>query len=272
MIKDLLYIRQSVKKQKPLVHCLTNNVTINDVANVILAVGARPVMAEHKDEVVDVTSSARALVINLGNISDDKMTSIMLSGEVAKKNNIPIVFDLVGVACSFLRLNFAKNFIDSFAPNVIKGNFTEIKALSSMKTSGNGIDVTSRDILLLEQDGLEVAKKLATSYDCIVVVTGKIDIVSCKDKSYLINNGSRMLAEVTGTGCMLSGLIAAFISNGNALPAVMLATGMFGVCGELAFENAIGIGSFKVSLFDNLYSLPNEVFIKRLCVEEVSGV
>ena len=268
-MEQLNSLRAVVRKQKPLIHCLTNNITINDVANVILAVGARPIMAEHKQEVESVTSTAKALAVNLGNITDDRMHSMLLAGAVARKAKIPCVIDLVGVACSSLRLRFAQNFISKCQPTVIKGNVSEIKALASLNVCAQGVDVSADDAVLSEESLLTLAQQVAQKYATIVVMTGKVDVIAQGNKQFLVHNGHAMLAEITGTGCMLNGLLATFISTGEFLSAALLATSMLGICGELAAQTARGTGSFKVDLLDNLSRLTDEQFLQLACIKEV---
>ena len=215
MINDLLKIRHEILDNAPLVHCLTNHITINDCANVILEVGGKPIMAEHHAEVEEITAVANSLVINLGNITDERMTSMMLSGNGAKIKNIPSIIDVVGVGCSKLRLNFAKIFSEECFPAVIKGNMSEIKALAGISQNARGIDAGEQDIIT--QDNLSVsvniAKMLSKKTNSVVVITGKTDIIAQDEKVCILKNGCEMLSKITGTGCMLIAIIRTFISS-----------------------------------------------------------
>lgn len=261
-------LRVLVKEQKPLVYCLTNHITINDVANVILAVGAKPIMAEHKEEVEEITKNANSLAINLGNITDDRMYSMMLAGNMARKKNIPCVIDLVGVACSSLRLRFAQNFISKCKPTVLKGNVSELKALDSANICAQGVDVNINDVALSEGKLLVLAQKVSEKYNAIVVITGKVDVIVYENRYFLLNNGHNLMSDITGTGCMLNGLIASFLSTGNFLQGTILATSLISVCGELAGQTAKGTGSFKVDLIDNLYNISDEKFLNLVSIKE----
>ena len=138
--EEINEIRKRIKEKNPLIHAITNPISINQCANAVLAVGARPVMAEHPKEVLSVTLSADALLVNLGNITDARIKSIGISSKAANKHNIPFVLDAVGVACSELRRNFAKDIILQNRPAIIKGNYSEIKALEENDYKCFGVD------------------------------------------------------------------------------------------------------------------------------------
>lgn len=264
-IHSLLEIRHSIKSNKPLIHCITNPISINDCANMVLAVGAKPIMAEHPLEVSEITSSAKALGVNLGNITDSRMKSMMISGKVAFENKTPQVIDLVGVGCSKLRLDYAQDYIKQCKPNVIKGNVSEIKAISGMKSDAKGIDVGECDIITQNNfdETIEIVKRLSLETDSVVVATGVVDIITDGTKVYLINNGCEMLSMITGTGCMLNVIIASYISSGKILEATILAVALMGICGELS-QNVKGTGSFRTKLIDNMFSISQEDIINNI--------
>lgn len=145
MLEKMKKAKEAVISQAPLIHCITNPISINDCANVVLALGAKPIMAEHPKEVHEITALAKALAVNLGNITDARAESIFISGGVAKNAQIPCVIDVVGVACSALRMELAQRFIRECAPCVIKGNLSEIKALAGVDNAAQGIDVGQKD-------------------------------------------------------------------------------------------------------------------------------
>lgn len=255
-ISDLLEIRRKVKAEKPLIHCITNHISINDCANVVLAVGAKPIMAEHPAEVSEITASAKALAVNLGNINDTRMESILLSGKRALEKNIPSIIDIVGVACSPLRLDFAKKFILECHPSVIKGNMSELKALCGMESSAKGIDVGEKDAVTNDTiiANITMLTSLSSKTGSVVAATGIVDIITNGTDTYLIENGCEMLSMITGTGCMLNVLAAAFISNKNIIGGTVLATALMGICGELS-QNENGTGTFRTTLLDSIFSL-----------------
>ena len=270
MIEELCLLRKKIKKTNPLIHCLTNHITSNDCANAVLAVGAKPIMAEHPAEVEQITLSADALAINLGNISDSRMQAMLLSGRKAWEHKISCIIDLVGIGCSELRLNFARKFIAECRPAVIKGNVSEIRALLESKSS-RGVDVSQLDRQLELKEITVLAKKTARQYSCLVLVSGKVDVVADGDKVYFIDNGHPLLASVTGTGCVLNVLCATFMSSGEVLRGVLLACLLLCLAGELAAQEAPGPGTFRVQLFDSLYNLSDAALVQRAKITEVNN-
>jgi len=255
-ITDLLEIRHQVKAEKPLIHCITNHISINDCANVVLSVGAKPIMAEHPAEVCEITALSKALAVNLGNINDTRMESILLSGKTAKKKDIPSIIDIVGVACSNLRLDFTNKFILECHPSVIKGNMSELKALCGIESGAKGIDVGEKDTVT--KDNLDqyipMLKTLSLKTDSVVAATGVVDIITDGRDTYLIKNGCEMLSMITGTGCMLNVLTAAFISTKSIMGGTILATALMGICGEIS-QNEKGTATFRTTLLDTLFTL-----------------
>ncbi|AJD28048.1 hydroxyethylthiazole kinase family protein [Clostridium botulinum CDC_297] len=265
IINNLLQIRQSVKLKKPLIHYITNPISINDCANMILAAGAKPIMAEHPLEVSEITSVSKSLGVNLGNITDNKMKSMLISGKTAYENKIPQVIDLVGVGCSKLRLDYARKFISECHPNVIKGNMSEIKAIYGIKSSAKGIDVGACDIITEQNfdENIKMIKRLSMETGSVVAATGVVDIISNGTHTYIISNGCEVLSMITGTGCMLTGLIASYISSENILEGTVLAVALMGICGELS-QHAKGTGSFRNELIDNMFSIFDDIIIKKI--------
>ncbi len=265
IINKLLQIRQSVKFKKPLIHYITNPISINDCANMILAVGAKPIMAEHPLEVSEITAVSKSLGVNLGNITDNKMKSMLISGKTAYEKKIPQIIDLVGVGCSKLRLDYAKKFISECHPNVIKGNMSEIKAIYGIKSSAKGIDVGACDIITKQNfdENIEMIKRLSMETGSVVAATGVVDIISNCTYTYIISNGCEMLSMITGTGCMLTGLIASYISSENILDGTVIAVALMGICGELS-QHANGTGSFRNELIDNMFSISDDIIIKKI--------
>ena len=256
-------IRSEVKGVSPLIHSITNPISINQCANAALAVGARPIMAQHPLEVAQITSESKALLLNLGNITDVRMESMKISAQTAKKQKIPIVLDLVGVACSALRRNFAIQIIKEFTPDVIKGNYSEIYSLACEKYSSSGVD-TDRSIKF--SDIKNACSHLSARYNNTVLASGTVDIISCPDKTALVSNGTPRLADITGTGCMLGELTACFLSASDSFGASVCATAVLGISGELA-QNSKGNGSFMVSLMDNISCISDNDIDKYLRLE-----
>lgn len=256
-------IRNRVKVESPLVHAITNPISINQCANTILAVGARPIMAEHPGEVEEITSTTKALMLNIGNITDVRMESIPIALECAIAHGIPVVLDVVGVACSSMRKEFVANLLKIATPTVIKGNYSEIKALYDMKYTSEGVDADS-DISIT--DMTEICSLLSRRLSTIILASGKTDIITDGKRLIQISNGSEQLSKVTGTGCMLGALCAAYMAVEQSVDAVITACVMLGVCGQIS-ETEKGNGSFMVNLLDSLSTLPDE-YINRLARTE----
>lgn len=269
-MQDILWeMKKTVEEKSPLIHCLTNHITINDCANVILAAGGKPIMAEHPQEVEEITEHSQALCVNLGNITDERMESMLLSGEVARKQGIPILMDLVGVGCSKLRLAFAKEFIEKVRPNVMKGNMSEMKALVGT-SHAVGIDVGVQDAVTEDNvyEAARIIQELAIYYDCVVAATGAIDIIASPQRVYIIRSGCEMMAKVTGTGCMLDGIIATYLTGENDLQATLLGTMLFNAVGEMQ-ANVKGTASFKIALIDGVSIINQEDWKACYQVERV---
>ncbi len=270
MTDQLIELRNKIRQTSPLIHCITNPISINDCANAVLAVGAKPIMAEHPKEVSEITNCAKALAINLGNITDARLESIMISGNIARENNIPCVIDLVGVACSKLRNEFANGFIEACNPSLIKGNITEIKSIYSNHFSSCGVDVLSGDEVTNSNlaENIDFIKKLSKKTKAVIVATGATDIIVNKNNCYAVSNGNNMMSQITGTGCILNALIASFISTGEILAGAVLATTYLGMAGEFAYTE-LGTGTFRVRLIDALSTITDEEFSSRIKLKEV---
>lgn len=264
-VDKLLQIKQSIKFKKPLIHCITNPISINDCANMVLAVGAKPIMAEHPLEVAEITAVSKALGVNLGNITDVRMESMLISGKTAFENKIPQVIDLVGVGCSKLRLDYGKKFISECHPNVIKGNMSEIKAICGTESNSKGIDVGVFDIVTEENcdESIKMLKDFSLKTGSVIVATGVVDIITNGTTTCLITNGCEMLSMITGTGCMVTSLIASYISSGNILEGTVLAVALMGICGELS-QTVKGTGSFKTELIDNMFNISEDRIVERI--------
>ena len=274
--KQLLKIQVSriinyVKKNKPLIHCLTNHITINDCANVILSIGGKAIMAEHPDEVEDITRNSNVLVINLGNINNERMVAIEVSAKIAIQKKIPIIIDVVGVNCSKLRLNYANKIIMNYNPTVIKGNMSEIKAILGQDTSSKCIDVSEEDKITKStvEENIKIIKSGSKKLNSIILSTGEIDLISDGNRSYIIKNGCEQLSRTTGTGCMLNSIIGTFLSEKEFLIGTILGTALLGIAGEKASSDK-GMGSFKIKLLDNISELDEVEILKNIKIEEVN--
>lgn len=256
---------KKVKEYHPLIHCITNPISIHQCANGILAVGGRPIMAEHPEEAAEITEKADALMLNLGNITDVRMKSMKISAKTAKCCHIPILLDLVGIACSKLRRDYGLELIKVAVPTVIKGNYSEIHALYHEEYRASGVDAENsleKNVIALE------ASELALKYHTIVLVSGEVDIITDGEQLLYMKNGSPQLATVTGTGCMLGALCACYLSVCQDLSAAAAACGVLGISGEQA-ETDKGSGTFMVNLMDALSTLGEDELKKQIKMEMI---
>ena len=198
-------ILKKVKEQKPLVHHITNWVTIYDCANIVRAIGALPVMAHAKEEAADMSKIASALVLNIGTLTTELIESMKIAGKAANEKKIPIVLDAVGVGATKLRDDKALELLNELNINIIKGNASEIAKLAGEEVQTKGVEATK-----VEADLIELAKKLANDRKATVVITGKEDIVTNGTDIYLCQNGHNMMGSIVGTGCMVASVIGAF--------------------------------------------------------------
>lgn len=270
LLQDLISARNAVKAKRPLIHGMTGAVAINDCANVLLAVGASPIMAEHPDEVEDITGYAAGLAVSLANITEARMCAIMKSGTAAYKRHIPSVIDVVGVTCSGLRMKFAKQFISECRPSVIKGNISEIRAMAGADYNSAGVDVSSSDAVGSgDEEKLRwmanIVKDYAKETSSVVLASGEVDIISDGNRTYYIENGVPAMAKVTGTGCMLNVITAAYLSAAPPVAAAVLAAVTLGISGELA-DASKGYGTYHMSLIDKLSMLSDDDIREKGCI------
>ena len=220
-----------VREKQPLVHCITNPISIHQCANAILAIGARPMMAEHPAEVQEITETADALMLNLGNITDARMQSMKASLRTAKEKNIPVLLDAVGIACSGLRRDYIAELLEIAVPTVIKGNYSEIYALYHAAYRSSGVDA---DASVNADTACKAAAALAKKHRTVILASGKVDIVADGASIVRIKNGTPQLSTVTGTGCMLGALCGACLSVCSGMDAAVSACAVLGICGQLA--------------------------------------
>lgn len=250
---------EKIRESKPVVHHLTNWVTIYDCANILKMIGASPVMAHAKEEVQDMAQIASALVLNIGTLTVDFVDSMKIAAQSANKKGIPVVLDVCGAGATALRDEKALELLNETRIDIIKGNASEIARISGERVQTKGVDAAK-----VEKDLLHLAKKLAQERNCTVVITGKEDIVADKNKCYIVKNGDLMMTHVVGTGCMATSIIGAFAAVEKDL-SLAAASGLacYEIAAELAAKKALGPAKFKELLFDNLYSLDEKTINKR---------
>lgn len=238
-----------VREKKPLVHHLTNYVTVNDCANVALAIGASPVMADDPAEVEEMISHAAALVLNIGTLNSRTIESMLIAGKKAAASGKPVIFDPVGVGATTLRTHTAQQIIREVRPAVIRGNMSEIKMLAGLDAGIRGVDSTAD-----EQGSEAIARELSHRLGCVIAITGKIDVIAQGDKLCLIRNGHLMLTGITGSGCMTTSLVGCCCGAVDDLFAATVAgVAVMGIAGEIAqkkLKAGDGQGIFRMRLFD----------------------
>ncbi len=240
-----------IKEKKPLIHHITNWVTIYDCANIVRAIGALPVMAHAKEEVAEMSRMASALVLNIGTLTNELIEAMKIAGKAANDKGIPIVLDSVGVGSTKLRNDKALELLNELKIDIIKGNASEIAKLAGMEVQTKGVEATK-----VEANLVEIAKKLANDKKAVVVLTGAEDIITDGADVYLCKNGHDMMGSIVGTGCMAASVIGAFAAvEKDYAKAAAGALVVFGISGELASRNSTGPGSYKESFYDEIYNL-----------------
>jgi hydroxyethylthiazole kinase len=261
-----------VRNKKPLVHNITNYVTVNDCANILLAIGASPIMADDIKEAADITKISSALVINIGTLNERTIESMIAYGKKANELNIPVVFDPVGAGASEFRNSTTKRLLEEVKISVLRGNMSEIKFISGLGSTTKGVDASENDARTGNDEGIDVAKNLAKKLQCTVAITGATDIISDGERVVILENGTKMLSNVTGTGCMTTALIGAFCGAGSDyfIGAVSGIISM-GISGEIALDKAgkIGTGSFHIAIIDAISNLTSNIIEKMNKIKEI---
>lgn len=240
-----------LKKERPIVHHLTNWVTIYDCANVVKVFGASPVMAHAYEEAADMTGIASSLVLNIGTLTVDLIKAMKASALAANRKGIPVILDVCGAGATALRDKSCFELLNGARIDIIKGNTSEIARIAGEHVKTKGVDSTD-----VRPDIRTLAAGLAARRKCTVVVTGKEDVVSDGKRTFVVKNGVPMMADVVGTGCMATSVIGAFAAVcDNPVHAAVCGLICFEVAAERAAKKAKGPGSFKELLFDRIYSL-----------------
>jgi hydroxyethylthiazole kinase len=252
-----------IREKSPLVHNITNYVVMNSTANALLALGASPVMAHAKEEVSDMVNIAKALVINIGTLSEKWIQSMYKAALHAKNAGVPIVLDPVGAGATPYRTETTKNLLVAVNPTIIRGNASEIMAIVQAEAKTKGVDS-----LASSESAIEAAKQLAKSHQCAVCISGETDYIVEDDQIIQVKNGHPMMPRVTGFGCTASALCGAFIAaNPSASTASAHAMAVMGIAGELAAKQAKGPGSLQMHFLDALYNLTETDITERVKLE-----
>jgi hydroxyethylthiazole kinase len=291
-------VLHNVKKVTPLVHCITNYVTVNDVANIVLACGGSPIMADDIHEAADISRLCTATCINIGTLNERTIASMVVAGYAAHEAGHITLLDPVGAGASAYRTDTAIMLMKKIPFSVIRGNMSEIKALASaygvtvnsradtaekdigVKTQGVDVNASDKVTDVTVKQSVALAQKLAEKTHAVIAVSGAIDIIADDSHAYICRNGCAEMSRITGTGCMLSALTTVFCAaNKNTilhtdavLSAAVVSFAVMGLCGERAQKKSAeaqeGTGSFRSYLIDEMSTMTAEKLIEGQKIEE----
>ena len=256
---------ENMRAKSPLVHNITNYVTVNDVANVLLAAGGSPIMSDDADDVEDITSICGGLNINIGTLNKNTIPSMFLAGKKANALGHIVLLDPVGAGASRLRTDTANRLMQEVRFDAVRGNISEIKTLCTGSGSTKGVDADAVDAVTEANldDGVQLVKAFAQKTGCIVAVTGAIDLVSDGERCWCIRNGRAEMSRITGTGCQLSALMTAFLvaNPDRKLDAAAAAVCMMGLAGEIGWANmqpGDGNSTYRNRIIDAIFNMTGD--------------
>lgn len=266
-----------IREKKPLIHFLTNYVTVNDCANITLACGGSPIMADEIKEVEEIVSLASAVVINIGTANDQTAAAMLRTGCYANQLDIPVILDPVGAGISKFRNNLLQILLKEINFTAIKGNISEMKYLSDGICSTQGVDASFHD-LVSEENLSEMAlyaRKLSVITGSMIAITGPIDLVADSQRVFMIRNGCSTMSSVTGTGCMGGAVLGCTMAANPPeidLEAAVTAIAAMGICGELAYEQMqkynYGLNTYRNLIIDAISQLDASIFEARQKIEQ----
>ena len=260
---------ENVRAKTPLVHNITNYVTVNDVANVLLAAGGSPIMSDDADDVEDITSICGGLNINIGTLNKNTIPSMFLAGKKANALGHIVLLDPVGAGASRLRTDTANRLMQEVRFDAVRGNISEIKTLCTGSGSTKGVDADAVDAVTEANldNGVQLVKTFAAQTGCIIAVTGAIDLVSDGERCWCIRNGRAEMSRITGTGCQLSALMTAFLvaNPDHKLAAAAAAVCMMGLAGEIGWANmqpGDGNSTYRNRIIDAIFNMTGDALEK----------
>lgn len=249
----------------PLIHNITNYVTVNDVANVILACGGSPIMSDETEDVEDITSLCGGLNINIGTLHKTSIEGMFRAGRRANELGHPVVLDPVGAGASALRTDTALSLMSEVRLSAVRGNISEIRTLAEGRGNTKGVDANISDVVTEStlDEAVAFVKTFARNAGCIIAVTGAIDLVSDGTVCYVIRNGRPEMGKITGTGCQLSGVMTAYLAANpdRRLEAAAAAVCMMGVAGETGWSrmrNGDGNATYRNRIIDAVYNMTGD--------------
>lgn len=274
---ELYQLLKEVREKTPLVQCITNFVTVNDCANILLAAGASPTMAMDIREVEESVEKVQALVCNLGAI--ESVDAMILAGKRANELGIPVVLDPVAAGGTTLRREVMGRLLKEVYFTVIRGNASEVKAIALGRSGGSGVDVSKQDEISSENLNIsaELIEQFAKQTGSVIAVSGVIDLISDGERTVFLHNGCPTMARITGSGCMVTTLIGGFCGANPKKPleAALAAMAVMGVAGELAeerrVENRTGNATFRTDLIDAVFNMTEEQLKEKINYEIYKG-
>lgn len=254
LVRKIALLLEELRTVRPLVHQITNYVSVNDCANVVLAVGGAPVMADAAEEVSEMLELASALVLNIGTLNRRTVDVALLAGKRANALGRPVILDPVGAGATRMRTETAQMLQTELKLAVIRGNISEVSAMVGEAGTTRGVDASGT-----ETNAADAALRLAQASGGVVAVTGAVDVVAVGTHLVKIANGHPMLTRITGTGCMATALVGAFcgVTDDYAVATIAALT-CLGLAGERAAAAHVGTGSFRVALLDAISLLSAE--------------
>ena len=258
-----------LRKTMPLIHNITNYVTVNDVANILLACGGSPIMSDEVEDVEDITSICNGLNINIGTLHKSSIEGMLRAGKKANDLHHPILLDPVGAGASKFRTETALRLMQELNLAVIRGNISEIKTLALGSGTTKGVDADVSDAVTEEnlEQAIEFVKAFSKRTGTIIAVTGRIDLVTDGNRCYVIRNGRSEMGKITGTGCQLSGMMTAFITANpdemlEAAAAAVCAMGLAGEIGWSRMQTGDGNATYRNRIIDAIYNMTGDILEK----------
>ena len=246
---------QKIRKNAPLVHNITNYVVMNSSANILLALGASPVMAHSRREVEEMAAIAGALVLNIGTLSAQWVDAMLLAAKSANQRGIPVILDPVGAGATTYRSQAVQAILSETTVSVIRGNASEVLSLAVADVKTKGVDSS----IAVSGEMVEAVGAIARQHGCIVAVSGETDLITDGSRVIRVQNGHPLMGYVTGTGCTATVTIGAFLAvDDDPVTAAATALAYFGLAGEVAGQNAAAPGSFMIQMLDALYTITPE--------------
>lgn len=263
MKKEIVKALKLVREKNPLVHQITNYVTVNDCANITLAIGGSPVMADDINEVEDMVGIASALVINMGTLNSRTVSAMLAAGKKANELNIPVILDPVGVGATPFRNEVGFKLMKEVKMSVVRGNLSEVKSLYGFESKTKGVDSSEES----SSNEVELAKEISNKWGSVVAITGVKDIITDGSRVAIVENGHKIMSKVTGTGCMSTALVGAFAGAcEDRFIAALSAVVSMGIAGERAYERLgenEGTGTLRLNIIDEIYNMSEETILER---------